>query len=366
VVYLTADGEVYLYTVGKETPVLIAEEISETDLSSFAVSPAGDCVFFARVNAESGSTRAFFWDGETKELDTLTLIGGFTPVAVSDGGEHLYYLTASGTALYHASLSGGARKLTASFSQKFASPRFNRTLSQVLFCEGNGYTYFSENGGEKTKVSSGVAIPVEKCGEESVRTGACVVETQETLFSQLYLVKRDEAQTLRYLAEDFSSEKYASDVSEVFLSADGAELYFTRLTEGRFRIYYLDLKSENPSETMIASGVTAYAFSPDLKQVYYVTRGNKLYQRSNGTSTLISESAAGVFVAPRGEVYWTVKTGDAECVLYLLKEKESVRVATKVTDFFFTEDAAYVCAETDGIVRWHICISDDLVPLARF
>ena len=60
-----------------------------------------------------------------------------------------------------------------------------------------------------------------------------------------------------------------------------------------------------------------------------------------------------------------MKTGESESVLYLLKEKESVRVATKVTDFFFTEDADYVCAETDGIVRWHIRVSDDLVPLAR-
>ncbi|MBP3686275.1 MAG: hypothetical protein J6J21_04510 [Clostridia bacterium] len=365
VVYLSSDGEVYHYTVGEEAPVLIADGISASDLSSFAVSPSGDCVFFARVNEDAGDARAFFWNGETTQLDHLTLIGGLLPLSVSDGGEHLYYLTSSETALYHATLSGSAEKLTASFSQKFGMPYFNRTVSQVLFCEGNGYTYFSEHGEEKMKVSSGVAVPVEKSGELSVRAGHCLIGSQDSLRARLYLVKREEAQTLRYLSEDFASEKYASDAAEVFLSSDGTQLYFTRLLEGRYRIYYMDLNSENPAETMLASGVTAYAFSADLKQIYYITRGNKLYERSAGVSTLISESASGVYTTPRGEVYWTVKTGEHESVLYLLKEKESVRVATKVTDFFFTEDADYVCAETDGIVRWHIRVSDDLVPLAR-
>lgn len=364
VLYLTHGSRLYLQTEGELEPTLICEDFSEPSLDLAVISPAGKRLFYVTADGE-GEQSAFLWDGENRRLDQLVVEDGLYPLGVSDDAAHLYYVTSSGTALYHANAKGQANKLTASFSKDFAPVQFNSTLSQILFCEGNGYTYFCEKGQEKKKLSSGVATPVLSQGEGEFVSPQSSVYSVDALQDRFYFVTRDEARTLRYVDASLGSKKCAADVQDAYPTEDGKKLYVVRYSESRYRIYLLDLSNEVESETLVASGVLEYAVTPDAQSVYYITRGNRLFCRNAGTSTLLAEGAFDVALSPKGEVFWTVKTAQTESALYSFRDGEAQFLAGGVTDFFFSDSTLYVCANDNGLSRWFSVLGTELSALVR-
>lgn len=355
------------YKIGESAPRLV-REIYDANLDRLAISPAGKRLVYTAPPPPDGAPSFQSWtaeDGESPLRENLVINSTFKPLAVSDDGQHLYYLTSEDTALYYACEEQTARKLTASYSAKFGSARLTLNLEEILFCEGNGYTYFSRLGEEKEKLSSGVATPVLERGEAVFEESVACIHSSQSFLDRLHLVGRDEARTLRFLSADFSSEKYASDVEEAVLSADGKTVCFSRLFDGRYRLYRIDLSRGQASETLLASGVTDYAFSPDGETVYYVTRGNKLYKQTESASTLLFEGATEVAVSPRGELFWTVRAKGHSAALYRLVGNIPVYLSREVTDFFFTESTAYVCLEANGLSRWYFVDGGELKALVH-
>ncbi len=356
------------FTLGEEAPVLI-QDFYFDNLNQLVLSPTGKSLFYLDFPPPGGgSISPRYWKSETGEVQDIQALvphADAVLLGVSDSGEHLYYLTADSTALYHTAIGGQAEKLTASFSAEDGGVRFNRDLTEVIFCEQNGYTYFSQGGGEKEKVSSGAATPVLLHREAVFDTGVSLIHSSDSFTERLYLVTRESAQTLRYLSADFSSAKYAADVQEAFLSRDGKTLFFVRKSEERARIYQMDLSEEKPTESLVASGVTAYAFNAAGDQVYYITRGNKLYLRTDGNSTLLFEGAQDVFVSPNDEVFWTVMTSVDRFVLYRAAEQGGQRLFTDASAYFCTENATYVRAAFDGVEHWYIVDGAALISLAH-
>ena len=366
-VYLTGDHALYYQKDGAREATCLMTDYPADTLDALAVSPKGGCVALG-FSEEDGALQLWKNGTFTPLSDALTE-DGCRPLAVSEDGEHLYYLTGADSALYHASASGSCRKLTASFSASFLPPRFNRDVSEVLFSEANGCTYFSENGGEKEKVSPGAASPVPLSGSRTFSQAGsvpCEILPEKSLQDRLYLVKKDDAQSLKLFSDGWAGTTCASDVYAASLSADARTLYFVRSAENTFRIYTVDLRKEDArEETLVATGVSAYSFSPDGKTVYYVTRGRKLYGRSGADSVLMCENASGVSVAPTGEVYWNVELGEGLSVwyLYLNEERGSVRLSESVSASLFTREGAYFCVKQDRFASWYVRTGETLKAL---
>ncbi len=357
--YLDVSGDVYLSRIAAEEEARIICHTEDQSLQNFALSPNGESVFY--FLAEEGSAN-LYTDGVTR-LKSIEVTEEMIPLGVSDDAMHLYYLDLENTALFYASKDGALQKLSASFSAD-APVRFNRTMSQVLFSESNSYTYYSENGGTKRKLFSGIASPVYRYGECSVGEGVCRIESLSAFAGNLYLVRLDDVQSLRSLNADFTLEKYASDVVDARFSADGKTLYLIRRPDERYRIYQVDLTGEKRQEILVASGVVSYAVGTQGSEVYYITRGNKLYLRSRDNSTLLAENAETIYVSPTGRVFWSVPTSENGMLLSVFKDSNACRITAGFGSLQFTENDIYVSVlESEG-ETWYYLRNEKLVPLS--
>lgn len=356
VLYLKASGEVY-FVRGEEASFICRE--SAATLEKWSISPSGACVFYYSEQDE----KAYLYANGATELLQLENEDGISPLGVSDDGAHLYYLDAEGTSLYHASKAGGATKLSASFST--ADPvHFNRSLSQIVFTESNSYSYYSVSGDVKKKLSSGVATPLQKTGEGVLEGERARIHSFSTFAARYYLVRLDDVQSLRYLDSQFTLTKCASDVFDARESADGKTLFLIRRTDDRFRIYQMSLSDEKRAETLVASGVMEYAVGAEGSEIYYVTRGNKLYLRSKNTSTLLTEDADKLFVSPQGEVFWSTPTSQSGVLLSLLKDGKPIRITANLKDLRFTETDVYVLVFSAEGEQWNRLSGEKLIALS--
>lgn len=362
IVYLEESGALYRQQKPDMEREMITDAFLYSDLNMLALSPHGERVCYTVQNGEEEAL--CLWDGEEgRVLEALCITDGVTPLAVSDDASGLYYRTAHDTALYYADGNFAPVKLTASLSQDHTRVRFNRTLSEVLFCETNAYTYFSELGAQKEKVSSGVAVPVEQSSHAEVRESAVSVYSFDTFRSGLFLVTQDKVQNLRYFKDDLQNKKLASDVLSAHLSADAKTLFVVRRWEEKHRIYQIDLSKREMQEELVASGVTDYAVSSDGNCVLYITRGNKLYRHEKDNSTLLFEGAVSVFAGPGGQIAWTTPFFEGGEVLYVLQDKEARRVAEGVEQVFFAEENLYASVKGQTLAHWCILAGGELIPL---
>ncbi len=364
VVYLEKDGSLSVRESGSKESVRVEEDYPAPNLNGLSISPSSTVLCYPDADGEA----LIVWKkGQISTLTPPESEGGLRILGISDRADHIYFLTDFDSTLYHTALDATPTKLTASFSAAPSGVRFNYDLSQILFCEGNGCTYFSEGGREKEKVAGGVAVPLLYLREAEYAmdaVGLCSALSCEDFRARLYLVRNEDVQELRFMNEDWSSEGYVSDVHSAHVSSDRKDLYYARPGEGTYRLYHLDLRSEKRTETLIASGVTDYTFSPDGEDLYYITYGEKLYRRVDGVDTLLSDEAEGIFVSPRGKVYWTVLVEQGQ-VVYELRENEGYALSNDVWKLSFTQKDVYAfIGDEEASASWHVLKGDSFEPLA--
>lgn len=365
VLYLTEQGALMLAYADGRTVCL--EESGVPTLSGAAVSPRAGAVSYPLFGQEE-QTLVLWQSGERTCLTGLYSKEDVRVLAVDDRGQSLYYLTAEGTALYHADRHGKSQKITSSFCAEHGDVWFDRTLGELLFSESNGCTYAWTLSSGKERISSGVARPVLAGGERAFAcaggTGLATVFSEPSLRDRLYLVSREESRNLRYLDSAWSSSKIASDVWEAFADETGTGAYFARRTEDSFRLYYVDAEGEERAEVLIASGVKSYELSESHGSICYITRTGKLYLRADGEDTLLSENADSAFFAADGQVLFTLTADSGAMHLFVSGEQGPRRLASGVLEIELRQGGVYLCLKQDGVRRWHLWQSDSLLSLS--
>ncbi|MBR6530571.1 MAG: hypothetical protein IKT43_04065 [Clostridia bacterium] len=354
--YRTVDGSLYLCRTQLASPTLVTKNC----VGGFVLSPRGTLVCYVTKGEEG--ILVHLWNSEDVVRRDLYITDGALPLAISDNGDHLYYLTSGESALYHASANGNVTKISGAFSDKYVPARFNRNLTEVLFSEMNAYTYFWSAAENKEKVASGIAVPVEQSGKETVSGGSFCIHSFHSFVERFYLVGQEEKKELRYLAHDFVAEKCAADAFDAHLSANGRELYLVRTWEDTLRIYHVET-SKKAMENMIATGVCDYAIGKDGLEVYYITGGDKLYRHQKSGSVLLYEGAVSVFVAVDGQPFWKVKSEEVYD-LYTWHGDAASCVARDVARTQTTSRGVYVL-RTDAAPKWSFVIGSELGALGK-
>jgi hypothetical protein len=314
--------------------------------SNAVISPNGKVVFYV-------GDIAMNTDGESQLITFISRNGkagerfesGVTPVAISDGARHIYYVRNENTSLrVRRGTSGNSNLLSNSSS---ATLLLNDNLSQaVVNCDGRAF--ISIRGGERESFHGdgayGFLAPENTQYHEAGRT---VVYGFRDFRGKLFGSNTG----IFMLTRQIGSERMiSSDFDEIQMSQCGKHLFYIRNRHLRTR----SATSPNSEGYRIARDVISFVITPNAKQVYFVDTNYELNRARVGVDSptqRVAEpvDARSIDISRRGTVFFRERN-DRDNVLYFTNNTTRNRVGDEIERFWVSGSGnnAFYLVETSS------------------
>ncbi len=344
-VYLASEGTALAYIVtdkAEEEQELFhyvikdekAESITDEKVANICISPDGKTVAYAECEVKDGEyefTMFTYSGGKAEEYEDGD---GLVPLAISNKAKLAYYYNVEKKAAYVQKDGKESVKILNDVNS-LPTLYLNTDHTQVIFGEGND-VYFSENGGEKKKITSdGVRIDAmgyRKYNSEVSSGTNCATLPMESLLEQYFIANED--RTLYYLDGKCETHKIEDYVYSFETTPTAEVVYFLKINsfEGSGDLYRGSGSSEE-GYTEIASDVTLFEITSDGEKCYFIDEDETLrYVKKTGEPKKIADDAERMTITHDDYLLFLADVGDDETgTLYSSRNgKEKQKVADDV------------------------------------
>ena len=342
-IYLSADGSsllyidaaaaLALYDVKTGESVTIAENGGYIS-GAFALSPDGDYVMYGYRN-QSGTNSVCIWNnGEQKEICSSGV-----PIAVSEGGKKVYYLTVlNNTYDFYVTSYRRPAKFTKIASGIYANAlKFNADLSEVLFTLLDGGTYYSKEGKQAQRVASTSMYPI-ICNSVNFKScsGLATIYGVSEFFDNFWIGENG----LYFVEAGEEALMLVAGVLDYDLSYDGERLVYA---DAQGKLFVADRKNAQSTKEPIAENVTAVAVTGNGKDVYYLNSVHALCcVNDKNESVLIAQDVDGIMCTEEGVYYKNIAAqGSPYALNFCSNAKSGKTVADSVLNFQISDGCAY-------------------------
>ena len=350
--YTDGEKEGYLYNVKKNKSEKI---VSGVEAGTAVFSPDGETLVFNKADG------MYLYDGgDCEKIDS-----GVACAAVSDGAKRLYavsyasepeapekpnasdyeeyddyraaydayselyedyekaleeyedYYYGKNICLYYYP-SADADKRTKLTDEMLYGAEFNKDISQVVFRDYDGRTYFCKKGGEPERISKDTIYPC-SYNDTSFYCGISANEIigRDSLLNMSYR-GGDE---LWYVDRNCSAEKIDDDISSytaLKISDSGKKVCYA---DDDGRLYLTDVKSGDSER--IAKDVLDYVAEDSMKAFYILdTEGTLYYVKSSGYREKLDKDVYMICSAPSGGIYYLTDDND----LYFAEKDKTEKI----------------------------------------
>ena len=344
-VYLASEGTALVYVVtdkaGGEQELFHyvikdekAESITDEKVESICVSPDGKTVAYAECEIKDGEdeyTMFTYSGGKAEEYEDGD---GLIPLAISNKAKLAYYFNVEKKAVYVQKDGKESVKILNDVND-LPTMYLNTDHTQAIFGEGND-VYFSENGGEKVKITSD-GIRINKMGynkyNSEVSSGAnCSTLPMESLLEQYFIA--DEDRTLYYLDGKCETHKIEDYVYSFETTPTAEVVYFLQVysLSDSGDLYRGNGYSEE-GYVEIASDVTSFEITSDGEKCYFIDEDETLrYVKKTGEPKKIADDAEKMTMTHDDYLLFIADVADDETgTLYSSRNgKEKQKVADDV------------------------------------
>lgn len=332
VLYIDATAALALYDVEKGTSQVIAEN-GKYISGAFAISPDGDYVMYGYRNDAGTNSVCIFHEGTKKDVCSSGV-----PIAVSEGGKKVYYLTVlNNTYDFYATTYRKPAKFTKIASGVYANAiKFNADLSQVLFTLLDGGTYYSKEGKQAQRIASSAMYPL-VCNAVNFKScsGLATVYGVNEFFDHFWIGENG----LYYVESGEEPLMLVAGVRDYDLSYDADRLAYI---DAEGRLFVTDRKSASDTKTAYAENVTSVAVTGDGKNVYYLNSANALCNLDkDGESAMIAQEVDGIMCSEEGVYYKNISATQDYRLNYCSNAKSGKEVCDSVLSFQISDGCAY-------------------------
>lgn len=343
VIYFSADGTAVLYIDSAAALSLydiekgISQKIAENGQyisGAFAISPDGDYVMYGYRNEAGTNSVCIFHDGEKKDVCSSGV-----PIAVSEGGKKVYYLTVlNNTYDFYVTSYRKPAKFTKIASGVYANAiKFNADLTQVLFTLLDGGTYYSKEGKQAQRIASSAMYPL-VCNSVNFKScsGLATVYGVEEFFDHFWIGENG----LYYVESGEEPLMLVAGVKDYDLSYDADRLAYI---DAEGRLFAVDRKSAADAKSApFAENVTSVAVTGNGEDVYYINSANALCSLDkNGESVLIAQEVDGLMAAEDGVYYKNTSVTQDYKLNFCSNAKSGKEVCDSVLSFQISDGCAY-------------------------
>ena len=344
----------YLYNVKKNKSEEIASGI---DISTAVFSPDGETLAFS---TRESSELYIYSGGDCEKIDS-----GVACAAVSDGARRLYavsyaaepvppekpdasdyeeyddykdaydkysalyekyeekleeyeeYLDGENICFYYYP-SANADRRTKLTDELLYGAEFNKDISQTVFRETDGRTYFCQKDGEPERISKDSIYP---CSYNDT-SFYCGISSNEVIGRESLLNMNYRGEdTLWYVDRKCSAVKIDDDIFQytaLKISDNGKKLCYVN---GDGKLYLTDAKSGDRER--IAKDAVSFIPEKNFGAFYVLDSDGKLYYiRKNGDKEKIDRDVYKICEAPSGGIYYLTDDGD----LYFAKKDKTEKI----------------------------------------
>ncbi len=342
-IYLSADGSALLYIDASNALALYDVKTGESVTivenggyitGAFALSPDGDYVMYGYRN-QSGTNSVCIWNnGDVKEICSSGV-----PIAVSEGGKKVYYLTVlNNTYDFYVTSYRRPSKFTKIASGIYANAlKFNADLSEVLFTLLDGGTYYSKNGKQAQRVASTNMYPI-VCNSVNYKScsGLATIYGVSEFFNNFWIGENG----LYYVESGEEALMLVAGVLDYDISYSGEKLVYVDM---QGNLFIADRKNAQDTKEPIAENVTAAAVTGNSKDVYYLNSVHALCSvNEKNESVLIAQDVDGIMCTEEGVYYKNiVAQGSPYALNFCSNAKNGKTVADSVLNFQISDGCAY-------------------------
>ncbi len=331
--YIDAAAALCLYNIKSGESATIAENGAYIS-GAFALSPDGEYVMYGYRNQAGTNSVSIWHDGEMKDICSSGV-----PIAVSEGGKKVYYLTVlNNTYDFYVTSYRRPAKFTKIASGIYANAiKFNADLSEVLFTLLDGGTYYSKEGKQAKRVASSAMYPL-ICNTVNFKTcsSLATIYGVAEFFDNFWIGESG----LYYVDEGEEPLMLVAGVLDYDLSADGNRLVFVN-AEGK--LFVTDRKDTETAKNPVAENVISAALTGNGKDVYYLNSVNALcHVNDKNESVLVAQEVDGIMCSEEGVYYKNIVAQDNPYILtYCSNAKSGKVVADSVLHFQLSDGCAY-------------------------
>ena len=287
--YLFSDDSLYSMTLPDGEKKKIRGGLD--NVYSLIFSNDGMGVLYTGTNYEDGGSLYYYRNGEN------TKIGDYLePRHVSNKGE-IYYYDSEREALYYMSGPEREKERVVNGNGVYITAT-NGNDTQMLVStgtsDGNNRTYFVERGKENARVS-GFKGPAHMLLPQGIG------EFKDNDLRQNFFIDYNEgSQEIRYLNKNLETDRIASDVRDVRLSADTNILFYIR-SGSLFKMN----ANRNSEPERIAREIVSYEISANGRMVYYLNEDDELYYKKGTADPIkITDDVKSIKIAKNETLYY--------------------------------------------------------------
>ncbi|MBP3728986.1 MAG: PD40 domain-containing protein, partial [Lachnospiraceae bacterium] len=260
IAYIDQEDTLFLSRNGK--PTRVASQVSPL----IRLSPDGKAV--AYVREEGDSLKAFYYDGREHEIAREAV-----PAAISAQGRYVYYYSSKGVLYVQ---KGSNTDLRQKLVDQVEHLCLNASGDQILVSDGT-YTYFSEKGGERIKLSSQSLSLLPASGVAMSYDGFYGAQDLKGLY---YQMRTEGGTTVYQLNRRLELGSLLKNILSPSLQPDGKTLIFSK----NENLYYMNLSNTDRGEIKLADRHRGFCVSRDGKHVLFLNEEGETWFVTLGQS----------------------------------------------------------------------------------
>lgn len=385
ILYTDEENKAYIYSIRKEKSEKIC---SDMYIETAVFSPDGESIAFNKKNSDT----LFLYDGKDCEKidDELVCIG------LSDNAKYLYaaeykampslpedlekprpsdyedyddYKAAyedyskvfeeyeeklaeyeaaspSDTAIYLLPKADPDKSILIDKNADCTYIRFNSDLSQIVYHDSEGRTYFSKKGGDSERISKNslfISVNSKDSRYYHVENNAqsFTVLPYESLLNRVYCNK--ESGDIYFVDKKLECEKTADTAVSITVTVSDNERYMYYI-DNEDRLYYTDTKTGDERKRLLKD-VSSFIPDKNFRGVYAIcTDGDLYYVANDGNKERIDKDIDMIVKAPDGGIYYI----DEDNKLYYAEnDKKSDRISKDAAVVIGGERAALYAKSQD-------------------
>ncbi len=311
-VYLS-DGNLVLFTVGKDETVKVDSDIS---VSSLAISPDGKTLLYSAYN-DDGETELYRYQDKKEKLGN-----NMRAVAIADGGKYVYALSNENDLCFF-NKKGEKTKIGDQCTGNVIV--FNNDLSEIIF-DRDGKLFFSSKGSDRISIGklTGSFYAIQTYGGYSFDSVSIL--SFDHLMDHTYMLNGN-AVFLKKKGSEIESVKLAGECS-ARITEDGETLVYTKNNN----LYKTSARKEQET-VKLADDVEAFVISPDGKYIYFINEDDELYgMKGNGDPKRIASDLSDWTMSAEGVLFFiTDETDDLGTLCYCKNGKTKKKLDDSVS-----------------------------------
>lgn len=317
IVYTDASGALFTCSTNGGN----SKKIDESAVD-FSVSPDGADILYLK---DENNTKKLYLYNKGK---SSCIAYGYTPLAVSDGAEFIYALSADNAlCVLNADGTMKAKLSSAASADKMY---FSSDMKSVVFSD-EAYSYVSHEGRSRVRLIPGKASPTGNSTVFCSTTGISEVVGDDDLSELFYVAENsDNSEVLFYITDTDECVSVSDSVSDFTVTGSDAAVYLS--SQGS--VYDFDGKDSS----LIASGVSEMCATDNGRYIYCINLSGGLAVYSRGNNTSIASGVSKMCMTGKNKLLFTLSDNS----LYSVSgDTRSDKLDDNVSDFYVYRDAVF-------------------------